>query len=118
MLSGNEVIMSIDKVSAKQCRNGSWLIRSRNSGWKFFHPAKMVTVGEGLIVVSFGIAWQFYISRSEKQADGTWQDVESKTVTPAQLSDYFDGRETLHHPDPLPAHVDVTIPEELIDDCD
>lgn len=73
-------------------------------------PAKMVTVGEGVIVVSFGIAWQFYISRSEKQADGAWQDVESKTVTPAQLSDYFDSRETLHHPDPLPAHVDVTVP--------
>ena len=67
---------------------------------------------------SFGIGWQFYVSRSEKQPDGTWQDVDSKTVSASGLEELVSARNPLHTPDPLPAHVDVTIREELIDDCD
>ena len=111
-----EIVLTESKVYWKRCRNGSFLLRSKDSGWKVFPPGSMTVIGEGIIVSTYSMCWQFFISRSERKADGTWQDVESKTVTPAQLSDYFDGRETLHHPDPLPAHVDVSIPEELIDD--
>lgn len=113
-----EVVISSDRVRTVHCRNGSVLIRSRNSGWKFFHPGRMVTEGNGLVVISFGIGWQFYVSRSEKQPDGTWQDVDSKTVSASGLEELFSARNPLHTPDPLPSHVDVTIPEELIDDCD
>ena len=113
-----EIVISSDRVRTVHCRNGSVLIRSRDSGWKFFHPGRMVTEGNGLVVISFGIGWQFYVSRSEKQPDGTWQDVDSKTVSASGLEELFSARNPLHTPDPLPAHVEVEVPEELIDDCD
>lgn len=111
-----EIVLTESKVYWKRCRNGSFLLRSKDSGWKFFHPGSMVTEGNGLVVISFGIGWQFYVSRSEKQPDGTWQDVDSKTVSASGLEELFSARNPLHTPDPLPGHVDVTIPEELIDD--
>ena len=85
-------------------------------GWKFFHPGSMTVIGEGIIVITYSMCWQFFISRSERKADGTWEDVETKSVTPDELPEYFDSRERIHTPEPLPAQVDVTIPEELIDD--
>ena len=103
---------------AGRYRDGSALIRCRCSESECFHPGRMVTEGNGLIVISFGIGWQFYVSRSEKQPDGTWQDVDSKTVSASEIEELFSASNPLHTPDPLPAHVDVTIPEELIDDCD
>ena len=113
-----EIVLTESKVYWKRCRNGSFLLRSKDSGWKFFHPGNMTVIGEGIIVITYSMCWQFFISRSERKADGTWEDVETKSVTPDELSEYFDSRERIHTPEPLPDHVDVTIPEELIDDCD
>ena len=112
------IVISSDRVRTVHCRHRGVLIRPSDSGRTFSHPGRMVTEGCGLIVISFGIGWQFYVSRSEKQPDGTWQDVDSKTVSASELEELFSARNPLHTPDPLPAHVDVTIPEDLIDDCD
>lgn len=111
-----EIVLTESKVYWKRCRNGSFLLRSKDSGWKFFHPGDMTVIGEGIIVITYSMCWQFFISRSERRADGTWQDVDSKTVSASGLEELFSARNPLHTPDPLPGHVDVTIPEELIDD--
>lgn len=113
--SGNAVFIPDADVRVKYCKGSSVMLRSHD-GWKFFHPKSMTAWAEGVVIIRYGIGWQFFVSRSEKQADGTWKDVDSRTIGAGELAKLFDGRETLHHPDPLPSHVDVTIPEELIDD--
>lgn len=115
--SGNAVFISDADVCVKYCKGSSVMLRSHD-GWKFFHPKSMTAWAEGVVIIRYGIGWQFYVSRSEKQPDGTWQDVDSKTVSASGLEELFSARNPLHTPDPLPAHVNVTIPEELIDDCD
>ena len=41
-------ILTESKVYWKRCRNGSFLLRSKDSGWKFFHPGSMTVIGEGI----------------------------------------------------------------------
>lgn len=115
MYGDSVVIIPDANLRVKYCKGSSVLIRSRD-GWKFFHPKQMFGWSQGCVIIHYGIGWQFFISRSEKQPDGTWKNTDEKTVSASELAEIFEGRETLHHPDPLPAHVDVTVPEELIDD--
>ena len=47
-----EIVLTESKVYWKRCRNGSFLLRSKDSGWKFFHPGSMTVIGEGIIVIT------------------------------------------------------------------